>query len=71
MQTPNGVHIGPMWTPADKWGRGQKLAKSCGRLLWIMDGPQYNQVIIGQRAGYMQSCIPCGGFTVTQYLNTA
>ena len=32
--------------------------------------PQYNQVIIGQCAGYQQSCIPCGGFTVTQYLNT-
>ena len=33
-----GEGVGLMWTPADKWGRGQKLAKSCGRLLWIMDG---------------------------------
>ena len=24
-----------MWTPADNGGGGQKLANSCGRLLWM------------------------------------
>ena len=27
--------VGSMRKPADNGGRGQKLAKSCGRLLWM------------------------------------
>ena len=32
-QTSGGKGVGSMRTPADKGGRGQKLAKSCGHLL--------------------------------------
>ena len=35
---PNVKGVGSNQTPIDK-RMGQKLAKSCGHLLWAMDGP--------------------------------